>query len=271
MKYKVDFSKKDFAIAFACGVFLLMGLGAVGDGSRRRAKEAVCLSNLRQWGTVFQAYTASNNEYFYSGEGPPGFWWVIQLEPCYRTYKQKIWFCPTATKPLYDESGNQTGQWSRFSAWGIYTGRQHPGLSPGIAGSYGLNGYVLNPDSTDYSFEGGRNTKNNWRTPNVEGGNNIPVFADCMRFDAWPLETDSPPPIEDMAWMSNNHIARFCFNRHNGAVNVLFMDWSARKVGLKELWTLKWHRTYNTSGPWTKAGGVQPNNWPQWMRNFKDF
>jgi hypothetical protein len=49
------------------------------------------------------------------------------------------------------------------------------------------------------------------------------------------------------------------------------MDWSVRKVGLKELWTLKWHREYNTRGPWTKAGGMQPEDWPKWMRKFKEY
>ncbi len=63
----------------------------------------------------------------------------------------------------------------------------------------------------------------------------------------------------------------FCISRHGDAVNFLFMDWSARKVGLKELWTLKWHRQFNTAGPWTRAGGVLPSDWPEWMRNFKDY
>jgi len=31
---------------------------------------------------------------------------------------------------------------------------------------------------------------------------------------------------------------------------------------------LKWHRNFNMSGPWTIAGGVQPSNWPDWMRRF---
>jgi len=44
-----------------------------------------------------------------------------------------------------------------------------------------------------------------------------------------------------------------------------------RKVGLKELWTLQWHRAFNVAGPWTKAGGVLPENWPEWMRTFKDY
>ncbi|MHC4682541.1 MAG: hypothetical protein ACYTEK_28125, partial [Planctomycetota bacterium] len=64
---------------------------------------------------------------------------------------------------------------------------------------------------------------------------------------------------------------RICLNRHNGFVNSIFMDWSARRVGLKELWVLKWHREYPTNGPWTIAGGVLPSDWPQWMRSFKDY
>ena len=30
-----------------------------------------------------------------------------------------------------------------------------------------------------------------------------------------------------------------CINRHHGGINMLFADWSVRKVGLKELWTLE--------------------------------
>jgi hypothetical protein len=42
-------------------------------------------------------------------------------------------------------------------------------------------------------------------------------------------------------------------------------------VGLKELWKLKWHRNFNTSGPWTLAGGVQSSDWPDWLMPFKDY
>jgi hypothetical protein len=50
-----------------------------------------------------------------------------------------------------------------------------------------------------------------------------------------------------------------------------FLDWSVRKVGLKELWTLQWHKAYKTDGPWTRAGGVMPENWPAWMQPLKDY
>jgi prepilin-type processing-associated H-X9-DG protein len=78
--------------------------------------------------------------------------------------------------------------------------------------------------------------------------------------DAIPTDDRGPP-----------HDQFSCINRHSGGVNGLFLDWSVRKVGLKELWTLKWHKQFNTAGPWTKAGGVRPEDWPKWMRHFKDY
>jgi prepilin-type processing-associated H-X9-DG protein len=91
----------------------------------------------------------------------------------------------------------------------------------------------------------------------------IPVLLDCDRpsDSRFRRGTVSPPAVQ----------RGVCINRHDGFVNGLFLDWSVRKVGLKELWTLKWHRDFDTAGPWTKAGGVKPEDWPQWMRRFKDY
>jgi hypothetical protein len=49
------------------------------------------------------------------------------------------------------------------------------------------------------------------------------------------------------------------------------VDFAVSKVGLKELWTLNWHRQFNIVNGWTKAGGIQPQNWPAWMQGFKDY
>jgi len=51
---------------------------------------------------------------------------------------------------------------------------------------------------------------------------------------------------------------RYCINRHEGHINAVFLDFSVNKVGIKELWMLKWHKAFNTAGLWTKAGGVCP-------------
>ena len=102
----------------------------------------------------------------------------------------------------------------------------------------------------------------------------MPVLLDCVYMDAGPHSFDSPPvyegeigPFGDMKF--------FCIDRHDGGINTLFLDFSVRKVGLKELWTLQWHPGWSarmrSHSPWTKAGGVQPEDWPKWMRGFKDY
>ena len=111
----------------------------------------------------------------------------------------------------------------------------------------------------------------------LRGCDNVPAILDAGSFSCWMLRGDEPPPKEEplgpcgifgMPPMQN---AELCINRHNGTLNALFLDGSVRPVGLKELWTLKWHGSFNTAGPWTKAGGVKPENWPPWMRKFKDY
>ncbi len=113
-----------------------------------------------------------------------------------------------------------------------------------------------------------------WRSPQgVADANRVPVFADAIWHDAWPQPTDAPPSVPiDSGWNAvSSEMNHFSIPRHGSAVNVLFMDFSARKVGLKELWTLRWHRQFDTAGPWTKAGGVIPSDWPEWMRGLKDY
>jgi hypothetical protein len=47
---------------------------------------------------------------------------------------------------------------------------------------------------------------------------------------------------------------------------MLFADASVRKVGLKELWYLRWHKRWNES----MVGKPAPI-WPKWMQKFKDY
>ncbi len=67
MKPKDGFTKRDIVVVLGCAIFVLMNIGAIGSTGRKRAKEAVCLSNLRQWGAIFQAYTNEHDGYFMGG------------------------------------------------------------------------------------------------------------------------------------------------------------------------------------------------------------
>ncbi len=238
--------------------------------SKRQANAVRCQAHLRQWAVILAAYAEDNNGSLFSGSQDTGYWWIVELDERYKDWvNMQLWFCPTATRPLYNERGQLNGRPNTFSAWGIFKG---DGLGPnGIAGSYAINAYVLNTTVTKVTpFEGGRDARNNWRNINVKGSNQIPLFLDALRFDLWPLDTDVPPMFEDMPW-SSNHMDRCCINRHDGYVNAAFLDFTVRRVGLKELWTLKWHRKFDTCGLWTKRGGVTRTDWPDWMQKFEDY
>jgi len=236
---------------------------------KKQARTVACQANVKQWALFFSLYTQDNDGKFQAGIGSGhSNHWMNALRPYYHN-DHEMCCCPTAKKPLLDFQGNQNGAWSTFSAWGIFTGE---GFAPeGDWGSYGINGWVENPPASYTTVYENFETVNNWRTPNAKGAGYAPLFMDALRFNVFPRYSDTPPDTDDMAWQGMQHMRRICINRHNGYINMAFLDWSSRKVGLKEDWTLKWHRTYNTSGPWTKAGGVIGTDWPQWMRPLKDY
>lgn len=53
-------------------------------------------------------------------------------------------------------------------------------------------------------------------------------------------------------------------DRHNANINICFLDGSVRKVGLKYLWDLKWHRQYKL-----RQKLLNGNAWPAWMANMR--
>jgi Tfp pilus assembly major pilin PilA len=242
---------------------------------REQGNMIKCLANLKEWNLIFSMYLQENDEKFFSGGNHGIYWWIAQLPDNQQSYKKnKVWFCPKNTGTLYDVHSNFTGRFTIFAAWGIFT-RNYSGVAElcpdGIAGSYGLNGFLLNTNTPPEQTLEGVQVKDWWKTPQVKGAAQVPLMSEALRFDLWPHETEGPAQDEFAAWEGNRMMGRTCINRHIGFENVSFCDFSARKVGLKELWTFKWHRRFNTQGPWTKAGGVNASDWPEWIRRFKDY
>jgi prepilin-type N-terminal cleavage/methylation domain-containing protein/prepilin-type processing-associated H-X9-DG protein len=249
---------------------------------RKQAQAVACQSNLRQWGVVWAVYTSEHEgrlPVFFEEpahrdrQSPPlGGWWgwspSLKTEPQREKTLMKIMTCPTAARPLdvSPESGSSYG--GTYRAWRI---EQY--LASPLWGSYGMNRYHWRGEMR---FAGYRVDPRAWSTADVRKAATIPVYLDGASPIGAIYEPNAPPPPFDpvptmVPPPSPVHTIAYCMNRHAGHVNGLFLDWSVRKVGLKELWTLKWSRRFNTASPWTKAGGVRPEDWPQWMRNFKDY
>jgi prepilin-type N-terminal cleavage/methylation domain-containing protein/prepilin-type processing-associated H-X9-DG protein len=230
---------------------------------KKQAAAVACISRLRQWGLIFSMYTTDNNGYFHTREFGTQYqkMWPQLFEPYYNDPMMRC--CPAAKNP--------NNSWGPFGTWGTKAGLRDTDWGwggdwvpkSGFFGSYAMSRYVLN--KTEPQF---------WRKTDVKGADEIPVFLDCMYVAINPIEADEPPAYDGDR---SNQMQFSCINRHLGHVNVLFMDWSSRKVGLKELWTLNWHTgkgsvlPFNRANAWTLAGNVVPTDWPQWMRSFKDY
>ena len=247
---------------------------------RNQARAIVCQANLKQWGATLSLYTEDNQGCF----------------PCYNDRDDIMWFLrgsvvsiddpngqsvrPVDTKgiaccPMAVRRGSRTkfgriqngqrirgGWWgTTFEAWEMtYPGRP-------FRTSYGFNGWLF-----DHRFY--RSVRHWLHLPytdifSIRGRANIPVLLDSTMPYSFPRVVFLPPRRGG----SNGTLTMgpFCMNRHNEHINGLFLDWSVRKIGIKELWTLKWHLQFDTANAWTKAGGVLPEDWPYWMRRFKDY
>ena len=245
---------------------------------KKQARAAVCQSTLKQWGTIFALYTDDNNGFFPKRKSGSGRWINVLYD--YYSREKNLRICPTAAKikvPDYPNSvggtleigGDALTSWGKIGVTGSRpAGEYEPA---GTWGSYGIN-HWLYVAAQDPLY--GQAAKDYWGTVNVRGGNNIPLFLDCWFWCGGPEADDLPPQYDGHRVTGHtNSMNRFCINRHQQGINGIFLDYSIRKVWLKELWALKWGRNFSLVNPWTKAGGVRPEDWASWgdgwMANFK--
>ncbi|MHC4678040.1 MAG: type II secretion system protein [Planctomycetota bacterium] len=250
MKRREGFTLIELLVVIAIIALLMAILMPALQRVKKQAKTVLCQANLKQWGIVWAMYTDENNSKFpdYMGLN-----WMQKLIDYYSN-SERLLYCPMATKTQAE------GAPVRYSAL------------PSEAGSYTLNEWIYDSDDTS----GNRKLEDYWRNTSHKGLNNLPVMADgAWRADGQPFPTDSPPTYDGEprtgVGVGGDEMRLFCIDRHDGTVNVLFMDWTTRKVGLKELWTLKWHQSFDIAGPWTMAGMARADDWPQWMRHHKDY
>jgi len=287
LKTKMAFGKKDIVVVLGCAVFVLANLGAVGSSGRRRAKEAVCLSNLHKWGVAWKMFLEDNKGLLATERQE----WYGPLWPYYKD--EKLLICPEAAKPQQPLKRGESQLGGKFNAWAAWWHWDdifwEDVVPPGkhYIGSYGINMWFS--DDTP----GGGDEMMLWsHAPGsllaAQGAERVPMILDAAFDHQAPLAEDSPPEYDGQIYyhglgggVNVNEIRGFCINRHHGAVNGVFLDFSARKIGLKELWTLEWHRFWNEGSEGMCDGicpppvGVgMPTEWDDpehWMHDMKDY
>ena len=270
MKKRKAFTLIELLVVIAVIALLMAILMPALSRAKKQARTVACRALLKQWGPIWFLYCNDNNGFFSNGNISGIDWrrgeWVIVLRAAYET-KSEILRCPMAVKRL---PGNEAhgGPYTTYQMGAGGTGNLRE------EASFGQNNWLYNPPSGVTAIQG-RSSTLHWRTMNVRNAAEIPVFADTMWRGGGPSANGEPrgnPPRFNGEWTgADAEMRHFCLDRHNGYTNHLFLDWSVRAVGLKELWTLSWHKNFDTRGAWTKGGGVQPTDWPEWMRGFKDY
>lgn len=239
--------------------------------AKAQAQAVICRSNLKQWGTIYALFGQDNEDKLPQSDTVTGggvsamdAYWMGATLPYYED--PKIRFCP-ASKPDRDNDP-LTYDWEdyglTFEDWGpIDEDRLDSWWDEFPSGSYGINDWCADPPaSLEFYWDDPKFlTKYAWRSLTAKGGSQVPLFLDCLFVDGFPLSGDRAPtePDQHDGW-SINAMKQYCFDRHNGNINGVFLDLSARKIGLKELWRLKWHKEYVAKDP---MGG-----WPQWMQKY---
>ena len=253
---------------------------------RKQAAAVACQGNLKQWGLCFSMYIDGYNGCYpmgtESGEKAHQSWIYI-LQPYYREGKLRL--CPMATKPMpypnrtyHPSFRNPTTfealgpLWSQApaKAWREFDEDwpepSFPYIDAGEYVSYLQNDWIRNDPRTPQN-SGGRYDK--WvKCAPVKDMDNIPLVLDGKQhYVGQPSEGSPPPEIKDEQ-AGFGTMAAFCIDRHDYAINSVFLDGSVREISLKCLWTLKWHLKWDLCGAWTVCGEV--DDWPVWMRRIPE-
>jgi len=260
MKRKTGFTLIELLVVIAIIAVLMGILMPALNRVKKQAQNISCRARLKQWGLMFKLYTDDHEGKFNQGWGVgETTLWINALRPYYAD-EWEMFRCPTAKLVQISST-----DWGTFKSWSRDVDMPGGG-SQIVVGSYSINSWTNNMDAA----RGDRPEAWFWKaTQNAIGPtNNIPVFGDSTWMDGWARNDDTPPQNPDEFGGGDQgtvgEMSHFCIDRHQGVVNLVFMDWSVRGVGLKELWTLKWHKQSDIAGPWTQPGAL----WPSWLAKY---
>jgi prepilin-type N-terminal cleavage/methylation domain-containing protein len=247
------------AIIAILAAMLLPALARAKD----QARSINCLSNLHQWVVVWNNYTADYQDLFPNGANPDGSiddnarsaWFnALQLTPSQR---HSIMLCPSATSTNYNLNtpAGQGGFGGMVTAFLFPLQNSGGGMASdqyenGEPGSYGANLWMYNA-KVDVQ---GRSAANHWgKLSATPLPTQTPLMLDSMWRGGGPYWEGGPETYAASAQPgvssadTGREMEHFTVPRHgNGKkTQVVFYDGSASNVKIKQLWGLKWHRTWD--------------------------
>ena len=227
---------------------------------KAQAKDVLCKNNLHQWGLIWKFFTDENDGFFPERDDTRYYpatlakFSLTTYNPNGTTYPPDLFLCPMATK-TYDEGARNP--WMAFSLGGTSIEGEVVVGYESLKGSYSINTWVAKSGAREYPY---------WQTPNIMGAQHVPLMCDGRSVDLQPYPTDEPPPAETIEDYTGqrDEIRRAVLKRHaRYCINVVFLDFSVRRVTIKQIWQLRW-----TTG-WVTDPQPLPV-WPPWMEDVPE-
>ncbi len=236
---------------------------------RTQARAVACQSNLKQWGTIWAMYTDDNNGMFPKRGSSTGRWIDVLFDYYYKDDKFRV--CPMATKiafPQYPPGASSTLEvgGDALTSWGKVA--ESGGRPAGTYGSYGVNGWVYQPSGGSSLWQAGPVLLEDPQRQASGPGAAVPGLL--VSGAAGRRARTRPPKADDRSARypgDDNAMNRFCINRHQQAINGVYLDCHVDKIWLKALWRQQWSKP-----PRFDVGAPKPD-WETeapWMTSFKD-
>jgi hypothetical protein len=225
---------------------------------RNQARLISCTSNHKQiaycWAMYLDTYDNSFPGKAKGRTGGMSHWEELILAEYYRD--PRILLCPESKLP--DRATD-----SMHMAYPIEINSLGQGETVSTYSSVAFNGWLSNPEPGEpFSVPGNLNPPLEWfwrKITMVKPNSNVPLVGDGQYRGHLPLDTDEPPSLPGID--NGQQMCKYFIDRHGqGRIVSSFCDFSARTVSIFELWSLKWHRQFDTTNI--------PASWPEWTKKF---
>ncbi len=264
-KAKNGFTLIELLVVIAIIALLLSVIMPALHMAKEQARKIVCKSQLSQLGKAVELYAmqndykrfairqdASQTDDYWMGKLAPYTDNEFYTEQLMEGKKIELLLCPSAPFNKFEPDPtntytNPSGQFGA-SAHEPWSWARSSGVS--TIGSITINGWI----GMDSYYEDNASYRPYLFKSWMDMPPNVPLFADGVWPIGWPRGTDNPPltlqssPTAQMP-DHQDHMRRFCIDRHNRQINMIFRDLHADTVKLENLWEIRWSRDYRVPNP----------------------
>ena len=297
MKRQKGFTLIELLVVIAIIALLMSILMPTLNLVKGYARDLTCLARVKHWGLIFCMYIEEHNGRFPDGGG--NHWldnrdlmklagYTITLSAA--DAESELDFTAGASSiPLQNDNSYDYGPNNKrtskmaFCPAATKVSKNRPNdpftIFENAKSSYGVNLWLVSCGGSQRSpFPERCRSGPGGKILGTRNRAEVPMFMDCTydpqdECDPTLFHFDQPPAYNgELPFGSSDEIKRVCINRHNGYISCGFLDFHARKVGLKEIWEIPWSRKWFTD----RQGNPDyaPPNWAieaPWMKKFRDY